>query len=75
MRSGTMNDALEPMYTPEELAKLVKLHPATVRRRFVDEPGTIRFGSPGSRHKRQRFVIRIPKSVALRVLGRLAVTE
>jgi hypothetical protein len=60
-------------YTPEELGKLVKLHPATIRKTFVDEPGVIRLGHAGDRKKRQYFTLRIPASVVERVLGRMTV--
>ena len=63
----------EKKYSSEELAKLNGLHPSTVRKLFIDEPGVIRLGSPGRRGRRQRFVLRIPASVAARVLGRMTV--
>jgi len=63
----------ETVFTSEELAKLWKLHPATIRKVFVDEPGVIRFGHSGHRGKRQYFTLRIPASVAERVFGRLTV--
>jgi hypothetical protein len=61
-------------YTPEELGKLAKLHPATIRKTFVDEPGVIRLGHAGNRRKRQYFTLRIPASVVERVLGRMTVS-
>jgi hypothetical protein len=43
----------EPVFTPEEVAAAKKLHPATVRKIFLDEPGVIRLGHGGRRGKRQ----------------------
>jgi hypothetical protein len=63
----------EPIFTPDELAQRCKFHPATIRRMFVDEPGVIRLGHGGRRGRRQYFTLRIPESVAERVLGRLRV--
>jgi len=63
----------EPVYTAEELAKSRKLHPATIRKLFLDEPGVLRLGHGGRRGKRQYFTIRIPETVAVRVFGRLTV--
>jgi hypothetical protein len=63
----------EPVFTPDELAKLKKVHVSTIRRAFVDEPGVLRLGSPGNRRKRQHFTLRIPLSVAERVFGRMTV--
>jgi hypothetical protein len=58
----------EPIYTAEEVAERLKLHPSTIRRFFMNEPGVIRFGTPGARHRRPRLVLRIPESVLERVL-------
>jgi hypothetical protein len=63
----------EPVFTAEELARSRKLHPSTIRKMFLDEPGVIRLGHSGRRGKRQYFTIRIPQSVAERVFGRLMV--
>ena len=63
----------EPVFTSEELARSRKLHPATVRKLFVDEPGVIRLGHGGRRGRRQYFTLRIPHSVAERVFGRMTV--
>lgn len=71
--ANSMNVIEEKKYTSEELAELLKLHPTTVRKMFVDEVGVIRLGSAGRRGKRQYFSLRIPASVAARVLGGLIV--
>jgi len=63
----------EPVFTPEELAKSRKLHPVTIRKLFLHEPGVIRLGHPRRRGKRQYFTLRIPHSVAERVFGRMTV--
>jgi len=63
----------ETVYTADELARLKKLHPSTIRKMFVDEPGVLRIGHAGSRHRKQHFTIRIPASVAERVFGALTV--
>jgi hypothetical protein len=63
----------DPVFTAEELAASKKLHPATVRKIFIDEPGVIRLGHGGRRGKRQYYTLRIPHSVAVRVFGRMTV--
>lgn len=68
--------ANEPtFYTPEEVAKRYKFHPATVRKLFIDEEGVIRLGHSGTRRRRQYFTLRIPAHVIERVLGRMTVTR
>jgi transcriptional regulator GlxA family with amidase domain len=56
----------EPVYTANELAEKSKLHPSTIRRLFRAEPGVITLG-------RQHLTLRIPASVARRVLQNLTV--
>jgi hypothetical protein len=63
----------EPVYTPEELAKAKKLHVATVRKLFMEEPDVIRFGHPATGRRRQYYTLRIPSRVAARVFGRMTV--
>lgn len=62
----------EPVFTAGELALRTKLHPETIRKMFRDEPGVLRIGGR-SRTRRQHFTLRIPQTVAERVLGRLTV--
>ena len=69
----TLQELNEPKYTPEEIGEIYKLHPSTVRKRFVDEPGVIRMGHPGSQRRRQHFTLRIPASVVARVFGKMTV--
>jgi hypothetical protein len=61
----------EKVYTAEELAKLKKLHPTTIRKHFVDEPGVMRLGHAAGGRRRRYFTLRIPASVAARVFQRL----
>jgi hypothetical protein len=63
----------EPTFTPEELAKAKKLHPATIRKLFVAEVGVLRFGHPATSKRRQYWTLRIPKSVVERVFGNMTV--
>jgi hypothetical protein len=63
----------EIVFTAEELAGAKKLHPTTIRRLFLDEPGVMRLGREGGRGRRQYFTLRIPRSVADRVFRRMTV--
>ena len=66
---------LEEVFTSEELGKRLKVHPSTIRKIFVDEPGVIRLGHPGGPGRSQYFSLRIPASVVRRVFGRMRVRE
>jgi hypothetical protein len=59
-------DPFERHYTPKELAELWRLDESTVRRMFQDEPGVLKIGSTGRRHKRDYVTLRIPASTAAR---------
>jgi hypothetical protein len=59
--------------TCTEVALSKKLHPATIRKMFLDEPGVIRLGHSGRRDRRQYYTLRIPSSVVQRVFGRMTV--
>ena len=63
----------DPVFTAEELARDKKLHPATIRKLFLDEPGVIRLGHSHARGRRQYYTLRIPRSVADRVFGQMTV--
>jgi len=63
----------EEVFTSDELAQRMKLHPSTIRKIFVDEPGVFRLGHPGGSGRSQYFSLRIPASVVERVLGRMRV--
>jgi hypothetical protein len=69
----TLNILDEPVYTPAEVGKLTKFHPAKIREIFVDEPGVIRLGHPAIGRRRQYYTLRIPQSVMERVFGRMTV--
>jgi len=64
----TSNAIDETVFTPDELAEQTKLHASTIRKLFADQPGVIRLGRAGSRGRRRYYTIRIPRSVAERVL-------
>lgn len=64
-----MDFGSEEFYTVGDLAELLKVSESTVRRMFVDEPGVVRIGRASARSgKREYLTLRIPKSVAMRVL-------
>lgn len=63
----------EEVFTPEEVAKQKKLHPTTIRKMFIDEPGVIRMGHAGTGRTRQYFTLRIPASTVERVFKRMTV--
>jgi hypothetical protein len=65
---------IEIVYTAEELALAKKLHPSTIRKLFLQEPGVIRFGRGRHCGKRPYFTLRIPHSVAERVWARMTVS-
>lgn len=69
----TRHELDEPVFTADELAERLKLHPATIRRMFIDEPGVIRLGHAGLRGKKQYYSLRIPANVVQRVVGRMKV--
>ncbi len=76
MNSSHMaNPIEEPIFTAEELAERTKLHPTTIRKIFVNEPGVIRLGRSGSRDRRKYYTLRIPSSVAQRVFSRMTVVD
>lgn len=67
-----INDkAVERHYSAEEIGKLWRLSPRTVRRMFENEPGIIVFGNTGSLNRRRYLTLRIPESVLVRVHRRL----
>jgi hypothetical protein len=65
-----MTEALEKLYTPQDLAELWKFDQSTVRRMFIDEPGVLKFGRDKRRDGKRNYVtLRIPLSVAIRVFS------
>ena len=62
----------EKHYTPNELAAMWHLSPATIRKLIRDEPGVVRLQGAGIAHgKRSYTTFSVPESVALRVHERL----
>jgi hypothetical protein len=62
----------ERHYTPADLAKAWGVSAETIRQLFRDEPGVLKIGDNGTKHKRSYKTLRIPQSVAERVHQRLA---
>jgi hypothetical protein len=65
------NPALEPHYSPDQLAKMWSLSPDTVRRMFEREPGVLVIEHTKNSSRRRYKTLRIPESVALRVHRRM----
>ena len=63
---------VERHYTPDELAEAWGVSTETIRSIFRDEPGVLKIGDTGSRHKRGYITLRIPESVVERVHNRLS---
>jgi hypothetical protein len=65
----------EKHYTPEEIAEKLAVSTNTARRMFQDEPGVVKIGEPSRRLgrvlKRRYYTLRIPESVAERVIARM----
>lgn len=61
--------ALEQHYNPEELARLWRRSPTTIRKWFREEPGVLKHGNPVSvpGKKRAHQSLNIPGSIATRV--------
>jgi len=57
----------DPLFTPQEIAKALKMSDDYVRRLFEREPGVIFLPSPGRASARRHRTMRIPKSVLVRV--------
>jgi hypothetical protein len=58
-------------FTVGEVSNLIRLSPQTIRRLFENEPGIIILSRPERLHKRRYRVIRIPRNVYQRVIGKL----
>lgn len=69
----TATEIEETIFTSEELAASKKLHPSTIRKMFMNQPGVIRLGHPASEGRQQYFTLRIPASVARRVFAAMTV--
>lgn len=70
MRDETPS-ALEPHYTPEQVAEWWHVDPKTVRRLFRAEDGVLRFSAKGNQ-RRGYTSLRIPESVLRRVHERMS---
>jgi hypothetical protein len=62
----------EKHLTPQELAKAWGVSTETIRSIFREEPGVLKLGKTGARHRRGYVTLRIPREVAERVHRRLA---
>jgi hypothetical protein len=56
-------DGKMTLYTPAEVATMLKVSTDTVMRKFSDRPGVIDLGSPERGTKRRYRTIRIPRDV------------
>jgi hypothetical protein len=63
--------AVEQHYTVPQLRELWGCSTKTIIKLFENEPDVIRLGSPETRFKRKRIVLKIPESVVRRVHARL----
>lgn len=70
-QDGLSVPGLERHYTVSELSKLWYFSENTIRRLFVKEPGVIKLARQSSKTKRGYTSLRIPASIAQRVLRRL----
>ena len=71
--AGPEVDAHELFLTPTEIAERLKIDDRTVRRLFLNEPGSIVICFP-RKGKRLYRTLRVPQSVFRRVLVRLSVS-
>jgi hypothetical protein len=62
----------EKHYEPSELAEMWGVSPETIRSIFRDEPGVLKIGKTGAKHKRGYIALRIPGSLAELVHTRLS---
>jgi hypothetical protein len=72
-RPKTEDDIHDPFLTPTEIAERLKVDQDTVRRLFLNEPGSIVICFPKKR-KRLYRTLRVPESVFRRVLARFSMT-
>ena len=59
--------ALEPHFTPAEVAEMWGCSVVTVQRLFRNEPGVMAFQGKRGKHARPHLTMRIPRSVLERV--------
>jgi hypothetical protein len=58
---------LQKHFSPEEVAEMWGCSPNTIRRMFAGHPQVLEYGSPETRFKRKRVIMRIPESLLIRV--------
>jgi hypothetical protein len=63
--------AIEQHYTVPQLRELWGCSTKTIIKLFENEPDVIRLGSPETRFKRKRVVLKIPESAVRRVHAQL----
>lgn len=63
--------AFERHFSVNEVAEMWNISDDTVRRLFRDEPGVLHIANPHSRLKRGYEMLRIPKSIVLKVHEKL----
>jgi AraC-like DNA-binding protein len=67
--------AIEKHYSPAQVAERLGLSDTKVRRMFQNVPGVLKVGEPsrrlGRKLKRRYYTLRIPESVALKVIARM----
>jgi hypothetical protein len=68
--TGSQIPALEPHYSPDELAELWHLSSNTVRRLCELEGGVFVIDRPERMHKRRHKTLRIPQSTAIKIYER-----
>lgn len=66
---------IEQYYTPQQMAERLAVSTNSARRLFQNEPGVVKMGEPSRRLgralKRRYFTLRIPESVAVRVIAKM----
>lgn len=67
--------ALEEHYTAAEIAALWKCARQTVVNIFGEMPGVLRYSAPQLRGKRQKQILRVPRSIVVAVHARLTARE
>lgn len=67
--------SIEKHFTPSQVAERLGLSDTKVRRMFQNEPGVLKVGEPsrrmGRKLKRRYYTLRIPESIALKVIARM----
>ncbi len=67
-----MSHAFEPHLTIQQIAEMWNLSPDAVRRIFRKEPGVVEIKEKSAFKRRTYVTLRVPKSVARRVHGKLS---